>query len=334
MACLPDLFTYVSCTSDVIMLSSCSHYPHFISGEMDSNDHVKQDEAARTSDSDLDPEVKEDLKMELKLNLKAIKDRYASYVSHIYESIKDVSVESLRVYLLDLSALDCDKDEDEERYKLLSVVRAEISLAKSIYDTITLLQKNCATFLHYDIFHSIQKQYKIAVSEELNYPEHFKAYINKHKVSEFVAINPKLAKFPATSEKLVLKFNIPHTSRVAKVIDLKVAIAEVLHLNPSALELVSVDKGCVEVTFLVSSFVAAFIVKELSFKKKIEEFQALPVVWLNCGLHHFDFNGEDSQTDTTDTKQDDLQHSTGNLHSVLLLELSIETGLLDETSSI
>ena len=280
---------------------------------MDSNDHVKQDEAARTSDSDLDPEVKEDLKMELKHNLKAIKDRYASYVSHIYESIKDtVSVESLSVYLLDLSALDCDKDED--RYKLLSVVRAEISLAKSIYDIITLLQKNCATFLHYDVFHSIQKQYKIAVSEELNYPEHFKAYINKHKVSEFVSINPKLAKFPATSEKLVLKFNIPHTSRVAKVIDLKVAIAEVMHLKPSALQILSVDKGCIEVTFLVSSFVAAFIVKELSSKSKIEEFQALPVVWLDCGPHHFDFNGEDSQTDTTDTKQDDPQ---GNLLSVL-----------------
>ena len=54
---------------------------------------------------------------------------------------------------------------------------------------------------------------------------------------------------------------------------------------------------------------------------------ALPVVWLNCGPHHFDFNGEDSQ-------QDDPQHSTGKLCSVLLLELSIETGLCDETSSV
>ena len=54
---------------------------------MDRDDPVKQDKATQTSDSDLDPEVKEDLKMELKLRLKAIKDRYASYVSHIYEFI-------------------------------------------------------------------------------------------------------------------------------------------------------------------------------------------------------------------------------------------------------
>ena len=235
-----------------------------------------------------------------------------------------------------MAALDCDKDEDEERYKLLTAMKTKLRQAKSIHDIVISLQEDCATFLHHDVFHSIQKQYKIAVSEELNYPEHFKAYINKHKLSEFVAINPKLAKFPATSEKLVLKFNIPHTSRVAKVIDLKVAIAKILHLKPSALELVSADKGCVEVTFLVSSFVAAFILKELSSKSKIEEFQALPVVWLNCGSHHFDFNGEDIQTDTTDTKQDDPQHSTGNLCSVLLLELSIEsqTGLCDDIRTI
>ena len=86
---------------------------YYTSGEMDSDDHVKQDQAAQTSDSDLDPDVKKNLKA---LNLDEIKDRYTSYVSHIYESIKDtVSVESLRVYLLDLSALDCDNDEDEKR---------------------------------------------------------------------------------------------------------------------------------------------------------------------------------------------------------------------------
>ena len=227
--------------------------------------------------------------MELKLNLEAIRNRYASYVSHIYESIKDtVSVESLRVYLLDLSALDCDKDEDEEQYKLLTAVRDEISLAKSIHDMVILLQKNCATFLHYEVFHLIQKQYKIAVSEELNYPEHFKVYINKHKLPEFVAINPKLAKFPTTLEKLILKFNIPHTSRVAKVIDLKVAIAKILHLKPSALQLFGVDKGCVEVTFLIPSDAADYIFKVLS-SKQIEELQALQVMWLKCSHHYFNF---------------------------------------------
>ena len=290
---------------------------------MDTDDCVKQDQATRTSDPDLDPEVKEDLKMELKLSLKEIRDRYASYVSHIYESIKDtVSVESLRVYLLDLSALDCDNDEDEKRYKLLSAVRVKISQAKSIHDIfLSMQEKHCATFLHYDVFHSIQKQYKIAVSEELNYPEHFKAYINKHKLSEFVAINPKLAKFPDTSEKLVLKFNIPHTNRVAKVIDLKVAIAEVLHLKPSALQLLSIDKGCVEVTFRIPSGVAEFILKKLTHIQ-VEKFQALSVMRLQCGHCNYDFNGE-YDTRNTDTKEKTQQLNICQViqHGVKIIDL-------------
>ena len=266
------------------------------------------DQTLQASDSDLDPEVKEDLKMELRHNLKAIKDRYASYVSHIYESIKDaVNVESLRVYLLDLSALDCDNDDDEEQYKLLSAVRAKISQAKSIHDIVISLQLNCATFLHYDVFHMIQMHYKVAVSEELNYPEHFKAYINKHKLSEIIKTNPKLEKIiiPATSERLILKFDIPHTSRVAKVIDLKVAIAKILHLKPSALQLLNIDKGCVEVTFLIPSNVADFVFKKLS-SKQIEELQVLPVIWLKCCHYDYHFNRKDYQTDS-EKNMDDTQ---------------------------
>ena len=67
---------------------------------MDGDDKLKQDQAAQASHTYLDPAAKEDLKMELRLNLDEIRNRYASYVSHIYESIKDtVSVESLRVYI-------------------------------------------------------------------------------------------------------------------------------------------------------------------------------------------------------------------------------------------
>ena len=269
---------------------------------MDTDDFAKQDQA---TDPDLDPKVKEELK--LKLNLKGIKDQYASYVSHIYESIKDtVSVESLCAYLLDLSALDCDKEEDKEQFKLLSAVRAKISQAKSIDDIVFALQENCATFLHYDVFHIIQKHYKIAVSEELDYPEHFKAYINEHKVSEFIAINPKLEINPTTSEKLILKFNIPHTSRIAKVIDLKVAIAEILHLKPSALQIVGVDKGCVEVTFRIPSGVAEFILKELTHIQ-VEIFQALSVMRLRCSHCNYDFNGE-YDTCNTDFKEKTKQN--------------------------
>ena len=243
--------------------------------------------------------------MELRHNLEEIRNRYSSYVSHIYESIKDtVSVKSLRVYLLDLSALDCNNSEDAEQYKLLSELRPKLYKAKSIDRIVNLLQEN-VSYCRYDVFHLIQKHYEVPVSEELNYPEHFKAYINKHKLSEFIATNPKLEKIPATSEKLILKFNIPHTSRVAKVINLKDAIAKILHLKPSALQLLNIDKGCVEVTFLIPSNVADFVFKKLSLKQK-EELQVLPVIWLKC--RHYNFNWKENITNSEEKMQlDDTQ---------------------------
>ena len=238
----------------------------------------------------MDPSVQEDLEYLLEINLEAIEKLYATYVSYIYDSIEEmnVSVKKLRMYLLNLPALNCDKSKDEQQYKLLSGVRDKLHKASTVEDIFFVLSIECASFLNYDIFESIQKKYKIADSTELKYPEDLKAYIYMHKVSEFVKVNPKLAKFTASSETVVLKFDIPITSKIAKVLDLKKALAKILRLNPSALRLLSIKEGCVEATFLIPSDVADFIFKEIT-PRQLEEIQALPVMWLKCGDHKFSF---------------------------------------------
>ena len=49
-----------------------------------------------------------------------------------------------------------------------------------------------------------------------------------------------------------------------------------MNLKPSALQLLSIDKGCVEVTFRIPSGVAEFILKKLTHIQ-VEKFQALCV---------------------------------------------------------
>ena len=251
----------------------------------------------------MDPELEKDLKMQLESNLKAIRNCYSSYRRHIYESIKDrVSVESLRIFLLDSPALDCDEDEDERQYKLLSEEKTQLWNAKSIHDIFCLLTAKCASFLNYEVFHLIQEEFKVDITEN-QYPKHLKDYINMHKVSEFVAINPKLEHYPGASEELTFKFNIPKTSKVAKVVDLKIAIAEILHLKQSVLQLIGIKNGCVEVTFHISSDVGGYIFRQLS-PKQIDAIQGLPVVWLKYGHYELDFRRKDQigdiQQDTTE----------------------------------
>lgn len=73
--------------------------------------------------------------------------------------------------------------------------------------------------------------------EELKYPEHLKAYINKHKIEEFAKINsflnnPLLKNVSASSKQksLILKIDIKSTSRLAKLMDIQTAIAKIFKL--------------------------------------------------------------------------------------------------------
>ena len=230
----------------------------------------------------MDALVQEDLKEQLVHNLEAIGNKYASYVSYIYESIKEkISVDTLQVYLLHLPALDCNTSENKKQYTLLYDVRDKLRQAKTVKEIFVVLSEHCS-FLNYYIYKKIQDQYKIAHSEELRYPDDIEAYVKKHKLSEFVMINSKLADLEKSPSAIAtFKFDIPMTSRIAKVLDLKKAIAKILHLKPSALRLYSIEEGCVEVRFLIPSNVAEYIFKEVTPGQK-EAFEVLSVICYSC----------------------------------------------------
>ena len=60
---------------------------------------------------------------------------------------------------------------------------------------------------------------------------------------------------------------------------------------PDALRLISVEKGCLVVTFLIPTQLAQIIFtgeKEFT-AEEIKEFQALSVLWLECNQRRFEF---------------------------------------------
>jgi hypothetical protein len=192
-----------------------------------------------------------------------------------------VSVEDFRTYLLKLPAFASDHHDT-----LLSGVRAEMKKADTINKLFDLIGEEYTSFLNYDIFQSILNKYCKGVDcEDLKYPEHLKAYVDEHNVAEFCSVNPQLAKTSTTSEKLHFKFDIEKTCRVGKVFDLKPKIAKLLGVIPSALQLFSVEDGCIIVTYLIPAFVAENIFAE-DGDMTVEQwtaFQALSVQWVKRG---------------------------------------------------
>ena len=248
--------------------------------------------------SSLDPDIRIDLKQRLEVNFEQIICQYGSYVNCILTSIqaKRISVNNLRSYLVSISAFQSGLYKEE--CKLLSAVKLELEKATTINEIFDLLNWNCASFFNYRIFQFLVNEYDIKdTRNRLKYPEYLKEYVDKHKISEFIEINPALEKVKDGSSKLVLKFDIELTCKVARIDDLRIAVAKILGLRASTLRLLSIEEGCVVVTFLIPCVVADVV---FSSKKKfstedIEEFRASSVLWLECNGCRYDF----SRTKTT-----------------------------------
>lgn len=230
------------------------------------------------------------MKQQLEFNLQAIRKRYASFVSCIFNFVydRDVSVEKMRIYLLGLPALECE--DHSEKSKLLFGIKHLLMEAVTLSNIFEVLLEGCGSFLNYEIFQSIMDHYNVSPASDkeadaLNYSEHLKAYLDIHKLSEFIELNPRLEKITDSSKKLILKFDITLPTSVTKVFDIKKVVAKILHLRSLALRLVGIEEGCVLVTFLIPPFVPDLT------SEQIQEFQTLSVSWLKCGDQEFDFRG-------------------------------------------
>jgi hypothetical protein len=134
--------------------------------------------------------------------------------------------------------------------------------------------------------------------EAMKYPEHLKAYFEKHKISEFIEINPKLAEECTKNSEKLVKLDVEKTYKLSRIIELKKEVARIFGLLPTAVTLKSISDGCVIATFHISTTVANLIFpKSREFSPEEEEkFRALSVVRMNCNAQIFDFTH--GKTDT------------------------------------
>ena len=223
----------------------------------------------------------------LKSNRERIQEKYASFVVSLCEAIEatGVSLKKFRLYILGLSAF--ESTHDSEQPILLDDVKAKIENADSINKIFEVLTTDCCSFINVGIFQSIISKYRININsnEDLQYSQHLKNYLHDHTISEFIAINPRLEKFLNNSEKLTLKYNVDLPSKVTKVLNLKGAIAKILDVKPYTLRLISIEEGCVVVTFLLPAAVASYLFDNGLTAKQEADIRALSVLWLKCGSY-------------------------------------------------
>ena len=70
------------------------------------------------------------------------------------------------------------------------------------------------------MFENMIKEFSLDLSnKKLHYKENFKAFVQNHRVSEFVEINPKLAEKSKDSKEVTLKYDIDITYKLKPEVD-------------------------------------------------------------------------------------------------------------------
>ena len=238
-----------------------------------------------------------------------IKTQYADYVDRIQTIViaKGVNAKDLRSYLLKLPA--STETDDKKRLQLLSDMKAKLKEAHEVIDIFDLLFEEYASFLDYNIFELILKKYGTGKElKALKYPEHLKAYIEKHKIKEFVKLypellNPKLQKLDNVSKELVIKFSVKRTQNLSTLKEVIGAVANILGIRPSTLRLCGVKKGCVLVTLLMPTSIADSLFTDSTVFSPEQEcaFRAASVLWFECNGYKFDFRERSKKNQLQDS---------------------------------
>lgn len=220
----------------------------------------------------------EDVKHQLRLNYKDIIGKYASYVRCILTMLreKNVSKEDLCLFLLILL-----RDHPS--------VAAKVERATTLLDIFFVLQKYFS-FWDFDIFQQIVVEYDLdSKNEKLQYAKHFESYIHSHNVSEFIDLHPCILNSscsnPEEAKELTLKFDYDITKcSLADVRAFKEIVATTLNVQPSALRLLDIREGCMEVTCLVPTQIADDIFTDdwKAVVEKLDKFQKMSLLSITC----------------------------------------------------
>lgn len=133
------------------------------------------------------------------------------------------------------------------------------------------------------------------------YPQKLRRYLEKHTVSEFVAMNPVLNQYTDDTKELVIILDIQQiTAHMSQVIDIGQAVAHIMKLKQSQLLIHNIAGGSVIVAFLVPIMVAEYIFRGpidcIFSQEQIEEFRKISILVLECNGYKFDFSFPSSKS--------------------------------------
>ena len=181
----------------------------------------------------INSECYEDLEHILRTKRNQIIEFYAYYVSIIRESLeqKGVTADHVRLFVETEQATKSDLEDYKE--KTTSELIDQLAHSSSV------------SFLNYGIWQKLVDKFQLDNGgKDFKYPEKLKAFIEQHKISEFIEIYPPLKSLVTDSQnEVILIFDVKRLAQASKLTSIKAHIAESLDLIPSILDIDDIPKA-------------------------------------------------------------------------------------------
>ena len=231
----------------------------------------------------------EELKEVLCDDVRKMKRLFGSLVTTTCDSIEErIPVLKFAKHILALGAYDPAPEERDR--SLLDEHRQEIKGAKSISEIFIILSAYW-NYLSYEILEYIIEHY--GTSDDTERLRNYNAKLHdfcKRRIFELpmpVRGNGTENKSSPKQGELYVKLDVREDIPSEQFNQIKGRIAKILHVRLATLQIYSIDKGCVQLTFLIPKFVAQEIFP-LSYKQTSALCKDASVIRLECGDYVFE----------------------------------------------
>ena len=237
----------------------------------------------------LSPSEQEDLKAMLCDDVRKMKCLFGCLVTRTCDSVEErISVVKFARSILALGAYDPAPEEHDR--SLLNEHRDEIKRAESISKIFNILSAYW-NYLSYEILEYIIELFGTSEDKERmrKYDEELHSFC-KRRLFELpmpVSGSGTENKSSPKQEKLYVKLDVQENIPADQFYQIKGRIAKILHVNSATLQIYSMNKGFVQLTFLVPTFVAQEIFP-LSYEQTLALSKDVSVIRLECGQYIFE----------------------------------------------
>ena len=231
----------------------------------------------------------EELKAMLGDDVRKMKRLFGCLVTRTCDSVEErVPVVKFARSILALGAYDPAPEEHDR--SLLNEHRDEIKRARLISEIFNILSAYW-NYLSYEILEYIIELYGTSDDRERlkKYDEELCNFCKRRifEVPMPVSGSGTENKSSPKQEKLYVKLDVQEDIPSEQFYQIKRRIAKILHVNSATLQIYSMNKGCVQLTFLIPKFVAQEIFP-LSYEQTSALCKDVSVIRLECGQYIFE----------------------------------------------